>query len=298
MRPTLTLLFAATLAACYVPYPAPDSPAPGHPDILLPTVFSTDANEYNPSVTPIGRTLVFARSAPEFRDAKIMISHLDFHGRWTAPERVPFSDDRYTDTDPTFSPDGRTLYFISDRPAAGRDAARRDLDLWRVSYHDRRWGTPEHLGAEVNSPGQELGPAWHGGWLYFGSTRGGAARMLDLYRAPERGGRFGAAEALPDVNTAASEGDPELSADGSLLLFWSDRPGSAQGDLYASRRTAAGWSAPAPLRVNSPGFDFTPSFTRDGRWLYFASDRTETTGLARLPGQSNLFLVRAADALP
>lgn len=296
MRPAPLLLLAA-LSACAVPFPAADMPAPDRPVLL--TDFSTDDNEYNPSVDRMGRTMVFARSQPDFRDARIFISRMNIHNAWSAAERVPFSDDRWTDTDPTFSPDGRTLYFASTRPAAGRDSTRRDLDLWRVSYRDGRWGTPEHLGPEVNSPAQELGPAWHGGWLYFGSSRGGAARMLDLYRAPERGGRFGAPEALPDVNTAASEGDPELSADGNLLLFWSDRPGGAgAGDLYASRRTASGWSAPAPLRVNSPAFDFTPSFTRDGRWLYFASDRTGTGGADRLPAQSNLFRVRTLDALP
>lgn len=291
-----SLLILATLSACAVPFPAADMPAPEYPVLLL--EFSTDANEYNPSVDPMGRTMVFARSEPEFRNGKILISSMNIHNAWSPAARVPFSDDRYTDTDPTFSPDGRTLYFASDRPAAGRDAARRDLDLWRVSYRGGRWGTPEHLGAEVNSPAQELGPTWHDGWLYFGSSRGGAARMLDLYRAPERGGRFGAAEALPDVNTGASEGDPELSADGSLLLFWSDRPGGAgAGDLYASRRTPTGWSAPAPLRVNTTGFDFTPSFTRDGRWLYFASDRTGIPGAA-LPGHGNLYRARTADALP
>lgn len=291
------LLILATLSACAVPFPAADSPAPDYPVTLRD--FSTDANEYNPSVDRMGRTIVFARSGPDFRDARIYVSRMNIHNEWSPQARAPFSDDRYTDTDPTFSPDGRTVYFASDRPAAGRDSTRRDLDLWRVSYRGGRWGVPEHLGAEVNTPAQELGPAWHGGWLYFGSSRGGAARMLDLYRARELGGGFGPAEALPDVNTPASEGDPELSADGTLLLFWSDRPGGAgAGDLYASRRTATGWSAPAPLRINTAEFDFTPSFTRDGRWLYFASDRASTPGMPHLPAQSNLFRVRTADALP
>lgn len=297
---SISLLLAAVLAACSASTRPDANPSAGTGlEVLGLDVLSTDANEYNPSLSPDGRTLVFARSEPDFRSPAIMVSRLE-GGRWSAPERAPFSDARFGHSDPTFSPDGRTLYFISDRPAAGRDSTRRDLDLWRVSYEGGHWGQPEHLGAEVNSAAQELGPAWHDGWLYFGSSRGGAARMLDLYRAPGRAGRFGAAEPLPEVNTGASEGDPEISADGALLLFWSDRPGGGgQGDLYAARRTATGWSAPAPLRVNTPGFDFTPSLTRDGRWLYFASDRTQPpAGAARLPGHSNLFRVAAAAALP
>lgn len=291
ISPALLVLLAACSASTRS---AAGPPAAPSPEVVGTDVLSTDANEYNPSPSPDGRFLVFARSQPDFRSPMILVSRRE-GGRWGAPRPVPFADARWGDSDPTFSPDGRTLYFISDRPAAGRDTARRDLDLWRVAFQDGRWGTPEHLGAEVNSPAQELGPAWHDGWLYFGSSRGGRARMLDLYRAPERDGHFGAAEALAEVNTEASEGDPELSVDGALLLFWSNRPGgSGGGDLYASRRTGNGWSAPAPLRINSAGFDFTPAFTRDGGWLYFGSDRVE----AGLPAQSNLFRVPAAAALP
>lgn len=296
----VALLLLAAAAACT---PSARTSANPHTaatvELLDAGVLSTDANEYNPSLAPDGRTLVFGRSEADFRNPKIMISRLE-GGRWSAPRQAPFSDARFGDSDPTFSPDGRTLYFVSDRPAAGRDSTRRDLDLWRVAFADGRWGTPEHLGTDVNSRAQELGPAWHGGWLYFGSSRGGQARMLDLFRARDDGGRFGVAEPLAGVNTAASEGDPELSADGSLLLFWSDRAGAnGPADVYASRRTADGWSAPAPLRTSSAGFDFTPAFSADGRWLYFASDRTDPpAGTAALPAHSNLFRVPASAALP
>jgi hypothetical protein len=297
---SIPILILAALAACAPTARLADGPpSAGAAELIAPGVLSTDANEYNPSLAPDGRTLVFARSAPDFRSPAILVSRLE-RGRWSAPTPVPFADARFGDSDPTFAPDGRTLYFISDRPAPGRDASRRDLDLWRVPFHGGQWGTPEHLGGEVNSPGQELGPAWHDGWLYFGSTRGGQARMLDLFRSRDTGGRFGAAEPLAEVNTAASEGDPELSADGGLLLFWSNRPGGAgAGDVYASRRQGDGWSTPVSLRMNSAGFDFTPSFSPDGRWLYFGSDRAESpAGGASLPAQSNLFRVPAAAVLP
>ena len=277
----------AVLAAC-APAPA-GVPAPSSPAVELvgEGLLSTAANEYNPSLSPDGRTLVFARSEPDFRNAKILVSRLR-GGRWSAPEPVPFAEARYTDSDPTFSPDGRTLYFVSNRPAPGRDAARADLDVWRVAYAGGAWGAPEHLGAGVNGPAQELGPAWHDGWLYFASSRGGRARMLDFYRAREAGGAFGPAEAMEAWNTAASESDPEFSRDGRVFLFWSDRPESRQGDLYVSRRTGEGWSAPvAVAAANAAEFDFTPSLSPDGRWLYFASTRGDSAG------QANLFRIGA-----
>jgi WD40-like Beta Propeller Repeat len=293
------LLICIVLAACApAPEAALDPSRPAAVEVVGEGVLSTAANEYNPSLSPDGRTLVFARSQPDFRDAKILVSHLR-GGGWSAPEPVPFADARYADSDPTFAPDGRTLYFISDRPAAGRDSTRRDLDLWRVARREGGgWGAPEHLGGAVNTPAQELGPAWHDGWLYFASSRGGRARMLDIYRARDTGTGFGAAEAVDQWNTAASESDPEFSRDGSVFLFWSDRPGSTgSADVFASRRMPSGWSAPAAVGgISSAAFDFTPSFSPDGRWIYFASTRADPAQAAL--GQSDLYRVRTPAVLP
>lgn len=292
------LLLAALLASC-TPAPAPAPPPSGGVELVGEGVLSTAANEYNPSLAPDERTLVFARSEPDFRNPRILFSHLR-DGAWSAPEPAPFAVYGRGDSDPTFAPDGRTLYFVSDRPAPGRDSTRTDLDLWRVRRQGAGWGAPEHLGAGVNSPAQELGPEWHDGWLYFGSSRGGRARMLDLFRARDTGTGFGPAEAMEAWNTPASEGDPEISPDGATAMFWSDRPGGqGGGDLYVSRRTGGAWSAAERVvQLSSPGFDFTPDFSSDGRWLYFASTRADAgPATSVFNGQANLFRVPASAVL-
>lgn len=274
------------LAACARHGAAPAAtPASAAAELIADGALAAGASAYNPSLAPDGRTLVFARSAPGFRHPVIHVARL-VAGRWTTPVPVPFTDPRWGDSDPTLTPDGRTLYFISDRPAdgpAGRDSTRRDLDVWRVrrepTRDGERWGTPERLGPEVNTRNQELGPSWRDGVLYFASARRAGVGGLDLWAARDLGdGRFAPAEPFGGaLNTPASESDPELSPDGRTLLFWSDRAGgTGSADLYASRRGADGaWSPPVALRgaANSAWFDFTPSFSPDGRWLYFASDR-------------------------
>ncbi|HEX2205811.1 MAG TPA: hypothetical protein VHG91_21030 [Longimicrobium sp.] len=295
-RPIPLLLVAFTAACAAAPPPeaatGAASAAPGTVELVGAGVVSTEANEYNPSLAPDGRTLVFARSGPDFRDAKILVSRLE-GGRWSAPEPVSFSDPRYTDSDPTLSADGRHLFFVSDRPAPGRDSARADLDLWRADRVGGGWGAPVHLGGAVNTRGQELGPLLFRDTLYFASARRSGRGGLDLYAAPVVDGRPGAPSLLSDaLNTAASESDPELSRDGRTLLFWSDRPGSEGADVYLSRRGDSGeWSAPVRVEggVSAAGFDFTPSFSPDGRWLYFASDRAaaEIRG-----GEANVYRVR------
>jgi hypothetical protein len=83
------------------------------------------------------------------------------------------------------------------------------------------------------------------------------------------------------INTAAFEGGPSLSANGLELYFVSGRAGALGGpgdqDIYVTRRRSMQdeWEAPVrvPPPISSPFFDITPSISRDGRSLYFASNR-------------------------
>jgi hypothetical protein len=212
-------------------------------------------------------------------------------GRWSLPEPIGFSDPRYSDSDPWLTPDGRILYFASDRPAADRPG-RKDLDLWRSRRsRDGTWSAPEHLGAAVNGPGPELGPEVHGNILYFASARKNGRGGLDIYAARQRDGDFpDPAELLAGpFNTAASESDFTISPDGRRAVFW--RMIGNRGILHGAYRTGASWSVPAPLpeNVNIGPFNFTPSFTRDGGSLRFASTRARP---GQAEGMADIYVVK------
>ncbi|MCS6928305.1 MAG: OmpA family protein [Saprospiraceae bacterium] len=78
------------------------------------------------------------------------------------------------------------------------------------------------------------------------------------------------------------EGDTGLFfASDSLLFFASRRPGGLGGlDLYYSLRTDTGWTEARNLGppINTPYDETTPFLARDGRTLYFSSNRTESIG--------------------
>ncbi len=87
---------------------------------------------------------------------------------------------------------------------------------------------------------------------------------------------------LPPLNTVSNEGAQTLSADGKWMFFTacgrSDTKGSC--DIYFSQQTNFGWSEPINVGapVNTPYWESQPSFSADGRTLYFTSNRAGGIG--------------------
>jgi Tol biopolymer transport system component len=232
---------------------------------------SSSLNDYNLSFDARERLVVFARSEAEFRKARIFVAKRTKSG-WTVPTPISFSDDRYADSDPWLTPDGRTLYFISDRAALGREAKRRDYDIWRATRTGQGWSSPERLGVEVNGLGQELGPELHQGKLYFSSGRRSGAGGLDIYQARQNGPGFETATPLEGpFNSPESESDFTLSPDGKSAMFWRSLEG--RGTIHITYAKGGGWTQPVPLPagINAGPFNFTPSFSGDGKRIRYAS---------------------------
>jgi Tol biopolymer transport system component len=256
------------------------------PPAQLQTQFSSADNDYNPSLDESERLIVFARSKAGFKDAHIYVSHRLATG-WEPPQPIAFTDARYSDSDPWLTPDGRTLYFISNRPTAA-EPAKKDLDIWHSHRTVRGWSAPEHIDG-VSGPGPELGPELHDGLLTFASVRPGGKGGLDIYAARSRKQGFEAPQPLPGpFNSALDESDFTVSRDGKMAAFWR---GNKDGrSLYLSYRTGTGWSEPRKLSENAnPGpFNSTPAFGRDGRTLWFASDKRRDGQEA---GNADIFIV-------
>lgn len=103
------------------------------------------------------------------------------------------------------------------------------------------------------------------------------ALVLSLFAAAPAVEIVGQAERFaPGIaSTDYSEIRLTISPDGRTALWFSrDRPGGPGGyDIWIARRTEAGWSTAMPVPFNSPGRDFDPAFSRDGRFVFFCSDR-------------------------
>lgn len=245
--------------------------AAAQPSPVLLSAVSSPLNDYNPSSDAREQLMVFARSEAEFQNAKIHVAKRQSES-WTAPRPISFSDERYSDSDPWLTPDGQAIYFISNRPAPSREPGRTDYDIWRSFRTATGWSAPVHLGPEVNSRGQELGPELHRDTLYFSSTRPGGLGGLDIYEAKASGSGFKTAAPIRGpFNTKASESDFTLRHDGRAAMFW--RSEGQRGIIHISYRGAGGWSAPVPLseQINAGPFNFTPNFNSNGSRIRYAS---------------------------
>jgi Tol biopolymer transport system component len=257
--------------------------APVAPALFEPGRISTGDMELNAAFTPDGKTLYFTKRSPKPQLWVIVASHLR-RGGWRAPEVAEFSG-QYSDFDPFVSPDGKRLYFSSNRPIDGAGRPKSDFDIWFVERTASGWGPPQRLDAPVNTAAQEFYPSVTAdGTLYFSSNRDGGAGAGDIYRARLVDGRYAEPENLGDsINARTSEGDPYVSPDERYLLFvsYNRAGGRGDGDLYISVRRDGVWSKAENLgpEINSPALEFCPIVSPDGKWLYFTSER----GFADVP---------------
>lgn len=136
--------------------------------------------------TEDGNTMYFTvcRSDPQYpRMAEIWTSTRN-DAKWGKPQALKITADTLSSyAHPALSPDGKWIYFVSDMPGGYGG-----YDLWRASVVGGHGvGVVENLGPEINTPGNEMFPAFRpSGELYFSSGgREPSLGGLDLYRAKE-----------------------------------------------------------------------------------------------------------------
>jgi len=191
---------------------------------------------------------------------------------------------------PTLARNGKTFYFVSNRP--GHCGSVANADIYQSRMIDKQalgtggtvFAPVTHLACDVdggpNSAAEEASPfpikeKKNGLLLYFSSTRTGSG---DIYASAYDSGSFGVASLVPGLNTEFVEGQPNVRKDGKEIFFFSNRPGAQGNDIYSATRSRSThpWSEPVNLGtlVNSSESETRPSLSWNGKTLYFGSTRT------------------------
>lgn len=174
---------------------------------------------------------------------------------YDAARGVPtrFTFDQADNRDPVWSPDGKTLYFISNR---GRGAG----NLYRKALN----GTGAEEPLLEDSARKSLGSVSPDGkWLLY--SKDDAKARMDLWALPLTPSPGGAkAEARVFLQTRFSEYHGQFSADGQWVVYQSNESGNFE--VYV-----APFPGPGGKRQISSGGGTRPRWRRDGKEIFYCT---------------------------
>jgi peptidoglycan-associated lipoprotein len=151
--------------------------------------------------------------------------------KWSEP-KLEFESlgDSITNAHPAISPDGNTLYFVSDMPGGLGEN-----DIWKVTREGGSWGSPVNLGEEINTPGSELYPYVHAdGTLYFSSDSRVGLGGLDIYKATmDETGGWSLENMRPPINSPEDDFGIVFEKDVERGFFSSARKGRGNDEIYS-----------------------------------------------------------------
>ncbi len=118
-----------------------------------------------------------AKSDKGYKNLKILSAKSE-NEKWKRTDKFSYNSKDYAHAHPALSPDGKILYFASNRPGGFGG-----MDLYMSKLmSDNTWGEPVNMGPLVNTKGDELFPFITTDYkLYFASNGHGGLGGLDIY---------------------------------------------------------------------------------------------------------------------
>jgi len=153
---------------------------------------------------------------------------------WSQPVTLGSKiNSRHLETTASLTPDGKTIYFASNRPDGYGG-----LDIYKAEkLESGEWGPAENLGPEINTKYNEDAPFIHPDqWtLFFTSDGHNTMGGRDIFVTRLFNGKWTAPENMGyPINTTANDNYFNLTADGRKGYFSSDRKGGLGGqDIYS-----------------------------------------------------------------
>ena len=155
--------------------------------------------------------------------------------RWSKPRNLGAAvNSRYWDSQPSFSIDGKTLYFTSNRPGG-----KGGKDIWKTTLNENgRWNKAVNLGDSINTPQDETCPFIHydDQTLYFASNGHIGMGGFDIFYSRKLNDPTWS---MPTnigypINTSGEEMNLIVGASGNTAIFSSDKlDGYGGQDLYS-----------------------------------------------------------------
>lgn len=195
---------------------------------------NSDFEEGTPSFSSDYRELYFTRCEAgkrEKKGCKIMYSKKTGE-KWSDPVNLKILPDSLVSAHPAISPDGTTLYFVSE--LAGGFGGK---DIWKVTraISAGAWSQPVNLGPDINTSGDELFPyVREDGTLYFSSDGLIGMGGLDIFKANQQpDGSWVVKNMKPPINSFADDFGIVFEDSNEKGIFSSTRKGRGNDELYS-----------------------------------------------------------------
>ncbi len=202
----------------------------------------TKYHEGTLTFTPDNKKVLFTRNnyidnkvkASDDKIVKLKIYESEVEGRtWKNDKNFAFNNDEYSVGHPALTPDGNTLYFVSDMPGGYGMT-----DIYVTKKEGDSWGIPKNLGPDINTEGREMFPyVDKDGELYFSSDAHGGLGGLDIFRVRknDKTGKWGKIRNIgAPINSSYDDFGLHYGTDKSYGYFTSDRPdGKGLDDIYS-----------------------------------------------------------------
>jgi OmpA-OmpF porin, OOP family len=228
-------------------------------------------SQHSPTVSPDGKMLIFQSDHESPGTYDCVVKFKTGLG-WTPPVPLLFANTKMNTAGPFITYDQNNLLLTSDQKGG-----KGDVDLWIAKRGKSLWGKAVNLGSPINTAGYEgfgsISP--DGNTLYFTrecNEKKGKDKFC-LFKSAKVNGQWTEPVRMPaPVNSEYSDFAPIVMANGTTIIFASNRPGGRGGyDLYKTEMMSGGaWSEPVNLgeEINTRYDDRIVSVPASGDVIY------------------------------
>ena len=230
MKRLISLFFLALLSFAMadqeVKSQNPDLPYLGQkppgmtPELFAPDIIATGYYERDITISPDGTEIFYGILTG--RHVTILYTRLE-DGKWLEPEIPQFAcNSQYFFLEPCFSPDGKTVYFLSTKPPDGKEPKPgwAYQNIWASNKKsDGTWGEIYNPDTALNRPNSQFYPSLtKTGMLYFTRSDEKTGKS-EILRARKNGNGYDTPELLPTVvNGNGNIFNAFISPDESFLI--------------------------------------------------------------------------------